>query len=93
MEELEHEKQELESRALQLRTEVELLSRVCADLETDENREWAELSNTRGIQQCCYRVLVEEAKPLTAISIRYQLELRGVSWITMPIHSQSSTRL
>jgi hypothetical protein len=77
--ELEAEKRDLEQRSLQLQTKIELWTRVCSDLEEDENKGWAELSSSGGIQECCYRVLVEEAEPLSALSIRKQLELRGVN--------------
>ena len=79
LKELAEEKRQLEERGLQLRTKIEVLDRVCADLEEGEGKEWGELASTGGIQECCYRVLVEEAEPLTAMSIRRQLELRGVN--------------
>jgi chromosome segregation ATPase len=81
LEEIEQEKSALEIRRTKLQTTVDVLSPICEELEQEEvaewRSEWDELAKL-GIQECCYRLLVEENCPLSAISIRFRLEDRGV---------------
>ncbi len=77
LEEVEEERAELLARAEKLKTVVEVLGEVCSDLDQDHSTEWADLAKC-GIQECCYRVLLESEEPLDATVIRYELESNGV---------------
>src|ERR1035438_6442319 len=82
LEEVDQEKLALELRRSKLQTTIEVLGPICRDLGEEEHdtwtSDWAEIAKS-SIQECCYRALVEEGAPLSAISIRFRLEDRGIN--------------
>jgi DNA repair exonuclease SbcCD ATPase subunit len=77
LEDIEQERSSLEQNLVRLNAQLEVLGPICDDAEQDESNEWAELAKC-GIQECCYRVLVETGEPQSAKDIRFELEQRGV---------------
>jgi hypothetical protein len=79
--EIEQERLELEQRRVILRTKVETLGPICVELEDEEskklNTEWDDLAEA-GIQECCYRILVDAKEPLSAAGIRSRLDEMGI---------------
>lgn len=81
LEEIETERLDLLQRKEKLTITKEILEPICEEQEKEEQEKrdalWADVANL-GVQECCYRVLLEEAKPLSAWSIKHQLEQRGI---------------
>lgn len=78
---LEEERQDLERRGAHVAGKIEVLESLCSEIEDEEEKEketeWAELVKL-GIQECCYRVLVESGKRMEAWEIKNHLEQHGV---------------
>ena len=79
--ELEKEKTELHQRALVSRTVVETLEPLYREQEEEalekHASEWERLQEA-GIQECCYKVLLESKYPLEALDIKGELEELGI---------------
>ena len=73
--EIAEEEQELFRKKERLQIVIETLEPYCAQ---EQETAWSEIAGL-GIQECCYRLLQEESKPLSAVGIRLLLEdERGV---------------
>lgn len=73
---------DLEMQVLLVKTKVETLRPFYERLEEEarENRarEWEQCEQA-GIQECCYRVLLESKEPLEALNIRFELKELGIA--------------
>ncbi len=89
IEEIDQEKSDLERRVLELSTVIGTLEPIYAEQRREEEgkleqehihseAEWKRLAVQGGIQECCYRVLLESEEPLPAWAIRFALEEKGI---------------
>ena len=81
LEQIEAEQQDLLRKIERLQIVIETLEPLCAQLEEEEATQrvaiWSEVENL-GIQECCYRVLLESDSPLSAQEIRFELGEAGI---------------
>lgn len=81
LEQIEREQQDLLRKQERLEIVIETLEPLCRQMDDEEKEQrvaiWSEVENL-GIQECCYRVLLEAEDPLSAQDIRFELKELGI---------------
>ena len=75
--EIEQERRELELEVARVKGKIEVLEPLFSEERERDERRWADLAHL-GIQECCYRVLLESSEPMDATLISHRLREHNV---------------